>query len=143
MNAVAPSSRAWSLAMALAVASAAGCGQAGAHDPEDAREVLVTVLDAWSAGLSMEDAGRQTGAVVTDPRWEAGDRLVAYEVRPETRAVGFDLGYTVELTLESAAGKTTREVAAYTVSTSPRRTVIRSPFDTPPPTPSPTGRRAR
>jgi hypothetical protein len=118
--------------LALAALALAGCGRAGANDPDDAQAVLRAALDAWAAGRTLDEAGRETGIVLADPRWQAGDRLVRYEIAAETRPAGFDLTCTADLTFETSKGKPARELATYTVSTRPRRTVIRSPFDAPP-----------
>lgn len=119
--------------LVLGVLASSGCGRAGAGDPTDAQGVLRSALDAWATGQSPAEAARATGIVISEPRWEAGDRLVRYAIRPETRPAGFDLACTADLTLEAPKGKPAREAAAYTVSTRPRRTVIRSPFDAPAP----------
>ncbi|AMV36274.1 hypothetical protein [Planctomyces sp. SH-PL62] len=122
------------LAAALLVLAAwptAGCGPAGAEDPADARRLLQSALDAWKAGRTIDQAAAESGVVLSEPRWESGFRLVGHEIRPDAHAAGFDLACTAELSLEAPKGKRTREVATYTISTHPARTVIRSPLDMP------------
>jgi hypothetical protein len=118
--------------LALAALAPAGCGHAGADNPDQARQVLGAALEAWKAGKSVEAAQGETGIVVGDPQWQAGYKLVRYEVADEARPAGFDLSYPAELWLEDARGQPAHEKAAFTVSTRPSRTVIRAPFDKPP-----------
>jgi hypothetical protein len=114
------------------VPSIFGCGQAGADDPASARDVLLTALDAWKAGKTVDAARGETGVIVGDPQWQVGYKLVRYEIGGEARPAGFDLNYPAELWMEDAEGRPAREKAVFTVSTRPARTVTRAAFDRPP-----------
>jgi hypothetical protein len=117
------------LAPSLALVLVAGCGQLKPADPDQARETLSLVLNAWRDGRSMDDVTSGSPPVtVADPSWKAGYKLTGYQVSESSKTVGFDLNIPVELSLQDPAGKAVREKVKYTVSVQPARTVIRSPF---------------
>lgn len=118
---------------ALVAASAAvacgGCGRPSPAEPEGARVVLERTLDAWRDGQDpAELAGPAAGVRVGEPRWEGGYRLVGYSVGDESRPAGFDVQFTVALSMRDPRGEPLDETVRYIVSTRPARTVIRAPF---------------
>jgi hypothetical protein len=113
----------------LALIIPAGCGGLEPTDPDQARETLSLVLNAWRDGRSVDDVTNGSPPItVADPSWKAGYKLTSYQVSEATKSTGFDLKIPVVLSLEDPKGKAVRENVKYTVSVKPARTVIRAPF---------------
>lgn len=91
--------------------------------------MLEETLNAWRDG---ESPGAMTGSAagtrVGEPKWEEGYRLVRFEIGEEARQAGFDLQFTVSLSMNDPRGEPVDETVRYVVSTHPARTVIRSAF---------------
>ncbi|WP_422922902.1 hypothetical protein [Singulisphaera sp. PoT] len=105
------------------------CGGPKEADPDLARKALVTVLDAWHDGRSVDEASNiSPSTTVADPDWQAGYKLAKYEVAGTTSSAGFDLMIPVELWLRDPKGKDVRHKVRYTVSLTPARTVLRAPL---------------
>src|SRR5262245_12748988 len=86
----------------------AGCGDSlpPQTDPIKGREVLTSTLTKWSAGKSMNDVrGESPPVVVYDPDWEAGQKLILFELDRADGRSGVDLLVSVKLTLEGKSGK--------------------------------------
>jgi hypothetical protein len=111
-----------------ALAALVGCGRtAPPADPRAAQETLVRALDGWKKGDPLEAFQKAPPAVtVVDPQWRQGVRLLDYELDGPAEPHGFDAQFTVKLWLQDRAGKKFKEKAAYTVSTSPARVIVRS-----------------
>jgi hypothetical protein len=114
----------------LLLALPLGCGgNQEVADPDQARQALVSVLDAWHDGRSLDEVtGGNLGTTVADPSWKAGFKLSRYEVAEATQTTGLDRMIPVELWLRDPKGKEVRQKVRYTVSLAPSRTVLRSPF---------------
>ncbi len=115
-------------ALSLLVA-AGGCRPTPAardSDPAQAREALAQALDAWKKGDSLPTfQGANPALTVVDRQWKAGAKLLNYELGAGAPN-GFDIQFTVTLTLQDASGKKGTEKATYIVSTNPALVVIRS-----------------
>jgi hypothetical protein len=118
--------RVWILLGAV-VAGATGCGQVVPQpsDPVVGRDTLSRVLDAWKRGDSLDAYKVASPAVtVVNRPWKQGVKLIEYEIEGAGEPNGFDVQYTVRLSLQDSAGKQSKEKALYVVSTSPRLVVI-------------------
>jgi hypothetical protein len=122
-----PSLAAW-LVLGLAALGLAGCGpKARPSDPAAARATLTRVLDAWHKGDSLGSfQGTSPAVTVIEPQWKEGVRLLQYEVEGEPKPSGFDLLFSVKLSLQDRAGKKQEAKGRYTVSTAPALVVIRT-----------------
>jgi hypothetical protein len=112
----------------LAALLAVGCGKGlqAQADPDQARQALCTVLDAWQRGDAPDSLRTASPAVhAKDLDWSAGYRLARYQVASEGGRAGTDLRYAAMLTLQDGRGRTFLRNAAYTVGTSPVLTVVR------------------
>ena len=108
---------------------ASGCGGTRPADHDSAGESLRAALDAWKGGRSPDSLAGETPAVqAADPRWQAGYRLLKYEVIAAPSPSGLDLHCPVDLWLQDPKGKKVRERADYTLTTHPTRTVVRVAF---------------
>ena len=107
----------------------AGCGMGGsAHpaDPDQAREALIAVLDAWKAGEKPEDLGNRTPPIhVKDTDWKGGFVLVSYNAQTEGKLAGYDMNCPVSLELKSPKGKSAKKTVIYTITTRPELLVTR------------------
>ena len=105
-----------------------GCGPSrpDPSDPALGRETLTGVLDAWKSGET-PDGYKQAAPTVTvaERQWKLGLKLLDYEIDGDGKADGFDVQFKVKLTVQDAAGKTTKERAVYNVSTTPKLVVVR------------------
>lgn len=94
-------------------------------DPGKAAEVLNTAFDAWKQGAAHgELAQRQPPIYFKEPEWEAGKKLLNYEVGPVTLA-GRQGRCSVKLTLQDGAGKVTERTIGYQVDTHPNKVITR------------------
>src|SRR5262245_62169538 len=106
----------------------AGCGDSlpPETDPVKGREVLKTVLSAWTVGQSMHDLGRQSPPITAyDPDWEAGRKLIMFELDPTDRRAGVDLLVKVKLTLEGKDGKPETKTVNFAVAIGAQTVVTR------------------
>ena len=104
-----------------------GCGQKIDEpvDPGQATEVLNTAFDAWKQGTGHgELARRQPPIYFTEPEWEAGKKLLKYEIGPVT-LTGRQGRCSVKLTLQDGAGKVTERTIGYQVDTTPNMVITR------------------
>jgi hypothetical protein len=122
-----PAVVAWMIA-GLALAGLLGCGPTARQaDPAAARATLCRALDAWQKGDSPEAfQGTSPAVTVVEPQWRQGIRLLQYELREEPRPNGFDLQFSVQLSLQDRSGRQYQEKAVYTVSAGRALVVIRS-----------------
>ena len=107
----------------------AGCGgnraMPNATDKDKAAVGLKTMLDKWKAGATMDSLEKETPAIhAADEDWEAGHKLVSYEVLPVTASGGLNARIPAVLEIESPTGVQRKNVE-YLVETSPRLSIIR------------------
>src|SRR5947209_4552527 len=121
------------LPIALLASVALGCSggprEASRVDAPRAREALRAALDGWKGGKAPADfkAGSPP-MTVQDAEWEAGARLVDYQVSGDGRPDDANLRVPVRLTLGGSGGKTIARNVTYVVGTSPSITVFRELF---------------
>jgi len=106
-------------AILLAVAFVAGCGGTPIPKPTDptkAVAVLKTTLEKWKNGTSIAALQKETPAIyASDEDWEAGLKLVAFELRDVLDQGGFATRIPVRLNIQSPNGLLWKEVE-YNVS---------------------------
>jgi hypothetical protein len=112
---------------AIAFLSLLGCAEkAQKADASRARGELRRALDAWKSGEGFEAyQAKVAPAVVSDPQWEKGMKLLSYDLEEKESPSGYDVKFVVKLSLEDGSGKKTEQKAAYTVSTAPAFVVTR------------------
>ena len=112
-------------AILLAVAFVAGCGgtpNPKPTDPKKAVTALQTTLEKWKNGTSITALQKETPAVyASDEDWEAGQKLVAFELRDVLDQGGFATRIPVRLNIQSPNGLLWKEVE-YNVSV--RETIV-------------------
>ena len=112
-------------AILLAAAFVAGCGgtpNPKPTDPTKAVAILKTTLEKWKNGTSIAALQKETPAVyASDEDWEAGEKLVAFELRDVLDQGGFDTRIPVRLNIQSPNGLLWKEVE-YKVSV--RETIV-------------------
>lgn len=116
-------------ALALgALLAAGGCRGSAAPTPDaaTARQALHAALDAWAAGKSPADLRAQEPPLfVSDPDWEAGRALQAFELSGQESFDGQTLRTAAKLSfVGDRRGKSL--AAKYTVGTTPVLTVVRA-----------------
>jgi hypothetical protein len=106
---------------------AAGCGgsQPAAADPQQARNTLVQVLDAWKNGETADSLKQLDPAVhANDPDWRANKQLLKYEIGSE-HAHGNSWSCQVVLTIQDSTGSKRDQQVSYTIDTAPELVVVR------------------
>jgi hypothetical protein len=105
-----------------------GCGEKPQKaDPATARSALQSALDAWKVGEKLEDYQKKVApVVVSDPQWEKGTKLTNYSLESNESQIGFDLKFSVKLSLEDKSGNKTEQKTTCNVSTSPALVVKRA-----------------
>lgn len=122
-----PAARSLVLVLGLVAGCSGGSGPAaGPVDAPKAREALKTALDGWKRGAKPESfASASPAMTVQDMDWQAGAKLVAYEVKGDGQEFGPNLNIPVDLTIRSPQGKESKKSVSYVVGTSPIVTVFR------------------
>jgi hypothetical protein len=114
------------LGLFIAVASIGGCGDkpvAAPVNPEKAREVLRSTLDAWKAGRTIESLAKDDPPIIAqDFDWMAGVKLDHYEVLGDGTPQDANLRISAKLSLKGKGQKT----VTYIVGTDIKLTVFRS-----------------
>jgi len=117
---------------AVAALLLCGCGE-GTHysapvKPDVARQTLELTLKEWQSGSKVDALrGHTPEIVVQDLDWNAGTKLLAFEVLGDGEAIDANLYAKVKLTLQAADGKEVEKTVTYCVGTSPVLTVFRDP----------------
>jgi hypothetical protein len=112
--------------------AAGGCSSGPGHAPVDAgkaRETLRAALESWKRG-DRSDA-LQAGSppiYVIDAEWQAGAKLVEYQVTGDGEGKDAHLFCPVQLTLREPGGKVVKKEVTYVISTAPNLTVSRKVF---------------
>lgn len=105
-----------------------GCqsGTVAGHDPERARSVLITALDAWKSGHPQSLASQTPQIRLQDDDLMAGWQLIGYELmQPKSVILPFH-DVLVQLELRDRQGKGVRKTVSYQVGLEPIVTVQRS-----------------
>ncbi len=117
---------------ALALGAAAGCSSGPVHAPVDAekaRATLRTALESWKKGDKVDALQAASPPVyVIDAEWQAGAKLVGYEVTGPGEEKDAHLFCPVRLTLREPGGKEVKRDVTYIISTAPNLTVSRKVF---------------
>jgi hypothetical protein len=121
--------------VAMMLLAFAGCsassGSAHPVDTSRARDALKTALDHWKSGKTPQSlSSSATPMTVQDFDWEAGVKLVDYQIQGEGEPVDANLRIQVKLNLGPGKGKTKsgEKTVSYLVGTSPSVTVFRDMF---------------
>ena len=109
----------------------ASSGSAHPVDTSRARDALKTALDHWKSGKTPQSlSSSATPMTVQDFDWEAGIKLVDYQILGEGEPVDANLRIKVKLNLGAGKGKSKsgEKTVSYLVGTSPSVTVFRDMF---------------
>jgi hypothetical protein len=94
-------------------------------DPNEARAVLQTALDAWKQGESYGDLQKRTPPIYfREPEWEAGKKLVTFKAG-KVDLMGRQGRCSVKLSLLDKAGKATEREISYLIDTTPQVVIVR------------------
>ena len=106
----------------------AGCGGPDVPapvDPAEAGRHLAAALEAWKAGEPHAGlAAKAPPVVFSEPLWEGGTRLLAYEVGP-VELNGRQGRCNAKLALRSPDGKQYDRSIGYQIDTTPRVVIVR------------------
>lgn len=110
------------------VLAGAGCSSSPvASDPEIAQAMLKEALDAWQQGVTLAQYREQHPEVtVVEFQWSQGWKLREYALQGEPKPSGFDQSLQARLTLLDPKGQERTVRAVYSLSTHPKRVLIRS-----------------
>ena len=104
-----------------------GCARPpSTSDPDKAPGLVRTVLDAWKDGRTAESLKDGSSIHAADPQWQAGARLIKYEIdEGGTRVEGYDVRCPVRLWLEINGQAKGPVTVFYSVATTPNQVVVR------------------
>jgi hypothetical protein len=95
-------------------------------DPAKGRGALKKVLDTWVNGGKLQDLKNSSPPIVAyDQDWEAGHKLIKYEVAPDDRRTGVDLLLTVTLSLSRTDGRAQDKTVRFAVAIGSQTVVLR------------------
>jgi hypothetical protein len=95
-------------------------------DPGQARQALISALEAWQRGEKAADLQSRDPALhVADADWRQGCQLQGYKILHGQEDRASSLRVPVSLSLRDSRGKTTEKRVAYLVGTRPAITIIR------------------
>ncbi|MBM4077735.1 MAG: hypothetical protein FJ267_19065 [Planctomycetes bacterium] len=120
-----------SLVVAFAILLTIGCGGSRIYkvNPDMARQTLISVLEHWKAGESLESLrDRKPEIVVQDLDWSSGSKLTTFAFEGDGESLGANLSVKVSLTLQTRDGTESKKVVKYLVTTAPVLTVFRDIF---------------
>jgi len=109
----------------------AGCGKQLAEnvDPDQVRQALQTVLEAWKAGKSNAELGSlHPSIVMNEADWTNGGRLLDYKMNETGSLDGRQVRWVVQIKLQDKSGKVSERKATYIVDTVPRIVIVRDTF---------------
>jgi hypothetical protein len=118
-----------SLALNLAIYLAVGCSAPAPpqsnYDPRDARDTLITALDAWQADTLQQLAQQHPPLRLSDDDLIMGAKLESYQLNPDaTFAPHQDV--QVDLVLRDRQGTTISRRATYQIVLAPTRVILRN-----------------
>jgi hypothetical protein len=97
-------------------------------DAVAARAALTKALDCWRLRITPEELLKAEPAITfTDPDWQAGHRLVEFQLEPGEQAAGASIHWQVKLRIAAAGGAEQWLDAKYAVSTDPNIQISRQP----------------
>lgn len=117
------------LSLCIVLSSVIGCSSApsvSSSDPNKAKEVAKTILDAWKNGETMESLKQKTPPMfaVID-LWKDGCSLTSYEFVGDGEMVGPNVRFQVRFICQDKAGKKVDKTIKYLVTTTPAITFIK------------------
>jgi hypothetical protein len=114
------------LVLLLLVGCETGPRKAGAVDAKLARKALETTLNTWKRGEEPKSLRAATPAIIAQDRdWEAGRKLVDYQLVGEGMDDTANLRYPVKLTIRNEKGTAISLDVIYVIGTDPVITVFR------------------
>lgn len=118
---------AFSLSIVLScVIGCSGAPSVSKSDPNAAKELAKTILDAWKNGKTMESLKQQTPPMyVVIDLWRDGHILTSYEFVGEGEMVGPNVRFPVRFICQDKAGKKVDKTIKYLVTTTPAITFIK------------------
>lgn len=108
-----------------------GCGGEGSLPPDQldrARNALQTALDAWKQGLKAHTLAAKS-IEISDSDWQAGLRLVSYEVKSVEGKPGKNPHSWTVLSLETRQGKKLEREVLYDIRLRDKITIGRDPMN--------------
>lgn len=121
-----------STVVAVIATFVAGCSPGPRNapvDPGKARDTLKAALDSWKKGEPSTALEKGSPPIyVIDPEWQAGARLVDYQILGDGEEKDAQLFAPVRLVLRGPAGKDATREVTFMVATAPNRTVARKIF---------------
>jgi hypothetical protein len=98
-------------------------------DAGKARETLRATLESWKKGEKSDALqGASPPIYVIDAEWQAGAKLMDYQVLGDGEEKDAHLFCPVQLTLRDPGGKVVKRDVTFIVSTAPNLTVSRKLF---------------
>lgn len=113
--------------MALApIASGCSSQHAAPVEPDRARQALNTALNSWKEEANVASLRSGSPAIIVqDMDWEAGMRLVNFQILGDGKEEDANLRCPVQLVLRDGQGRQWNRKVHYIVGTSPVVTVFR------------------
>lgn len=105
-----------------------GCGRASVpmSDPDAAKQLLGSSLEAWKTGKSVADMRQLTPPVyVAEELWGGGFELHNFLIQGEGEMYGPNVRLNVMLTGSSKGGAVSKKELQYLVTTAPACTIAR------------------
>lgn len=106
-----------------------GCGgeSVPVSDPDAAKQLLGSSLEAWKAGKSVEDMRQLTPPVyVAEDLWSDGFELQDFRIEDDSDMYGPNVRLNVTLTGSSKGGTVSKKEFQYLVTTTPAFTIARA-----------------
>jgi hypothetical protein len=108
------------------LAAPLGCRQTAPADPELARRILATGLDAWKNGESCDALERQSPPIhFRDPDWTSRWLLSDYRIIRDDEPFGQQQRCFVRLTLKGPKGGVSAKDVQFLIDTAPALVVVR------------------
>lgn len=104
-----------------------GPARAAPVDPAKAKTALLTALDAWKAGKSIDSLAKEEPSIIAqDFDWMARKKLAKYQVQGDGKAQDANLRVPVKLTILDGDGEPQEKTVIYIVGTDIKLTVFRA-----------------
>ncbi|MFO0924080.1 MAG: hypothetical protein U0905_16495 [Pirellulales bacterium] len=93
---------------------------------EDAKLLLINVLDDWKNGIEFEDLARRSPPIlISDDLWRNQNKLQSYKLESEGEYSGKRVRFKAKLQLTTPDGNFTQMPVKYLVTTQPQSTIVR------------------